>query len=102
MMAVGLTRASVLTLFLLEALVLGMMGAGGGFIVMNLITAALAKKGLHITPPSATMEIEIIPFLTVRFTLAIMFVAMAGAVLFALYPALRASRLRPVQALAGR
>lgn len=102
MMAVGLTRASVLTLFLLEALVLGVMGAGGGFIMMNLITSALAKKGLHITPPSATMEIEIIPFLTVRFTLVIMFIAMGGAVLFALYPALRASRLRPVQALAGR
>ena len=29
-------------------------------------------------------------------------VATGGAVLFALYPALRASRLRPVQALAGR
>jgi ABC-type antimicrobial peptide transport system permease subunit len=44
----------------------------------------------------------VIPFLTPGFALAVMAVAIAGAVLFALYPALRASRLRPVQALAGR
>jgi putative ABC transport system permease protein len=102
MMAVGLTRGSVLSLFLLEALVLGAMGASGGFLMMNLLTSALAAKGLHFKPPTATMEIEVIPFLTPGFALAVMAVAIAGAVLFALYPALRASRLRPVQALAGR
>jgi putative ABC transport system permease protein len=102
MMAVGLTRGSVLSLFLLEAVVLGAMGASGGFLMMNLLTSALAAKGLHFKPPTATMEIEVIPFLTPGFALAVMAVAIAGAVLFALYPALRASRLRPVQALAGR
>jgi putative ABC transport system permease protein len=102
MMAVGLTRGSVLQLFLTEALVLGALGAGGGFLMMNLITFALASKGIHFKPPNATMEIEVIPFLTPAFTLVVMFIAMGGAVLFALYPALRASRLRPVQALAGR
>ncbi len=102
MMAVGLTRGSVLSLFLLEALVLGALGAGGGFILMNLVTFALAAKGIHFTPPNATMAIEVIPFLTPGFTVVVMFIAMGGAVLFALYPAFRASRLRPVQALAGR
>jgi ABC-type lipoprotein release transport system permease subunit len=36
------------------------------------------------------------------FTFGVTVIAILGAVLFALYPALRASRLRPVQALAGR
>jgi putative ABC transport system permease protein len=92
----------VLSLFLMEALVLGALGAGGGFLLMNVITFALASKGIHFKPPNATMEIEVIPFLTPAFTLVVLFIAMGGAVLFALYPALRASRLRPVQALAGR
>ena len=102
MMAVGLTRGSVLSLFLMEALVLGTLGAGGGFLLMTLITFGLASKGIHFTPPSATMEIEIIPFLTPGFSVMVLLIAMGGAVLFALYPAFRASRLRPVQALAGR
>ncbi len=102
MMAVGLTRGSVLSLFLMEALVLGAMGAGGGFLLMSVITFGLASKGIHFTPPSATMAIEVIPFLTPGFTVVVLFIAMGGAVLFALYPAFRASRLRPVQALAGR
>lgn len=102
MMAVGLTRGSVLSLFLLEALVLGALGAGSGFILMSLITFGVASKGIHFTPPSATMAIEVIPFLTPGFTMVVLFIAMGGAVLFALYPAFRASRLRPVQALAGR
>ena len=102
MMAVGLTRGSVLSLFLMEALVLGAMGAGGGVLLMSVITFGLASKGILFTPPSATMAIEVIPFLTPGFTVVVLFIAMGGAVLFALYPAFRASRLRPVQALAGR
>lgn len=102
MMAVGLTRGSVMTLFLLEALVLGLLGAGGGLGLMVLLTSALARKGITFTPPSATMSMEVYPFLTFGFTAGVLFTAVAGAVLFALYPAFRASRLRPVQALAGR
>ena len=102
MMAVGLTRGAVLTLILLEALVMGLLGAAGGFLLTAGVTSALAARGLHFMPPNATMEIEIIPYMGPRFTLAVMLAAVLGAVLFALYPALRASRLRPVQALAGR
>jgi ABC-type lipoprotein release transport system permease subunit len=48
------------------------------------------------------MPIHIFPFVTSGFTVGIVLVAVVGAVLFALYPAMRASRLRPVEALAGR
>lgn len=102
MMAVGLTRGSVMALFLLEALVLGVIGAAGGLVVATTLTAALARKGIPFTPPSATMAVDVFPFMTAGFTAAILVLAMLGAVLFSLYPAWRASRLRPVEALAGR
>jgi putative ABC transport system permease protein len=102
MMAVGLTRGSVLTLFLLEALVLGAMGAVAGLALMSAITGGLASHGIHFTPPNATMAVDIFPFLSAPFTVGVLLTAVVGAILFALYPALRASRLRPVQALAGR
>jgi putative ABC transport system permease protein len=102
MMAVGVTRRSVTALFLLEALVLGVFGALGGSLLTLSLTSALAHKGLTITPPNASMPIHIFPFVTSGFTVGIVLVAVVGAVLFALYPAMRASRLRPVEALAGR
>ncbi len=102
MMAVGLTRAGVRTLFLLEALMLGAMGAAGGLGLSLVITFLLSRHGIHFTPPTATMPIEVFPYLTVRFMLLISAAAMGGAVVFSLYPAIRASRLRPVEALAGR
>lgn len=101
MMAVGLTRFSVMTLFLLEALVLGLMGAAGGLVLTLLITFGLAQKGITFMPPNASVPFEIFPFLTLRFTAGILLTAIFGAVIFAFYPAYRASRLRPVQALAG-
>lgn len=102
MMAVGVTRQAVTALFLLEALVLGVFGALGGSLLTLGLTSAMANKGLTITPPNASMPIHIFPFVTSGFTVGIVLVAVLGAVIFALYPAIRASRLRPVEALAGR
>jgi ABC-type lipoprotein release transport system permease subunit len=47
------------------------------------------------------MALDVFPFLTVKYTALALLTAIGGAVLFALYPAWRASRLRPVQALSG-
>ena len=102
MMAVGLTRGSVMTLFLLEALMMGVLGAVGGLALMTLVTTGLASKGIHVTAPGASIPLEVVPFMTARFTAGVLFAAIAGSAIFALYPAFRASRLRPVQALAGR
>lgn len=102
MMAVGLTRGSVMTLFLLEALVLGAVGSAAGLGVTALLVFALSRHGLHVTPPNATMALDVFPFITLPYTVLTLLAAMLGSVLFALYPAWRASRLRPVQALAGR
>ena len=102
MMAVGVTRQSVSLLFLLEALVLGVFGAVLGTGLSMGLIGVLGHRGMVFKPPNATMPIEIFPFLTAPFSLGIVVVAVLGAMVFALYPAVRASRLRPVEALAGR
>lgn len=102
MMAVGLTRGSVMGLFLLEALVMGALGSAAGLSVTALLVFALSRNGLHVTPPNATMPLDVFPFITLPYTVFTLLAAILGSVLFALYPAWRASRLRPVQALAGR
>jgi putative ABC transport system permease protein len=102
MMAVGLTREAVLRLILLEALLLGALGAAAGLALTLVLTWGPLARGLRFKPPEATMSIDVFPYLTAPFTLGVALIAVLGAVLFALYPAWRASRLRPVEALAGR
>lgn len=102
MLSLGLTRAQVMALFLLEALVMGLVGAAGGLGLAAAFTAYFSKGGLTFRPPSATKAFDVLPYLSPRFTTVVLLVAVVGAVLFALYPAWRASRLRPVEALAGR
>ncbi|MEW5737919.1 MAG: FtsX-like permease family protein [Myxococcota bacterium] len=102
MLSLGLTRAQVMALFLLEALVLGVLGAAGGLLLSSAFVARFSQGGLQFRAPSATKPFDVLPFLTPRFTLVVLAVAVVGAVVFALYPARRASRLRPVEALAGR
>lgn len=102
MLSLGLTRAQVMALFLLEALVMGLLGAAGGLSLAAAFTAYFKDGGLQFRAPSATKPFDVLPYLSLRFTAVVLVVAVVGAVLFAVYPAWRASRLRPVEALAGR
>lgn len=101
MLAVGLTRRTVVALFLLEALALGVLGGVAGVVSAVALVAALAARGLAFKPPEATLAIDITPFLTAPYLAGVFLTAVLGAVAFGLYPAWRASRLRPVEALAG-
>ena len=81
--------------------VYGVLGAALGFTLTALLTFALSRHGIRFTPPNATMPLDVFPFLTAQYTALALATAIGGAVLFALYPAWRASRLRPVEALSG-
>jgi len=99
--AIGMQRTKVLWLFLLEAALLGLAGTVSGAAFAALI--AWAVNAAHLAVPEAVQM-----FLMQRYLrLAVTPGAVAQAVLwltvlttlFALYPAFRAARLRPVTAM---
>lgn len=101
MMAVGVRRGKILWLFLLEALTIGLLGgfAGGGLGAAAVYY--MHERTLQIPMPTSPVPFVVIPFVTWAYVLKVVAIAGVGAVAFAIYPAFRASRMRPVQALAG-
>lgn len=102
LMAVGMTRAMVARLFMLEALVQALIGAGAGLAVA-LVLITLARNGGGFVVPMGTAGgvfkamptlLPFVPFLVVGSTCL-------GSVLAAVSPALRAARMRPVEALSS-
>jgi len=102
MMAVGVRRSKILALFLMEALAIGAAGALAGAGAGMAVVTMLGRRGLTFGFPGSQVPFTLTPFMTTAYLAKVVVMATAGAGLFALYPALRASRLRPVQALAGQ
>jgi putative ABC transport system permease protein len=100
MMAIGTRRRQILGLFLLEAALLGLCGGTLGAMAGEGVVLALARKGgLTFAPGGMSAPLHIVPSMTFDFVLLALTLATTGAVLAALWPALRASRLTPAQAL---
>jgi putative ABC transport system permease protein len=99
--AIGMHRRKVLWLFLLEALMLGILGTSGG----ALLGAGIATliNSAHIAVPEAMQMVT----MSDRLLLSVHGARILGAVglitiltsLAALYPSLRAARLEPVTAM---
>jgi putative ABC transport system permease protein len=99
--AIGLRRAGIRRLFVSEALLLGVIGAGSGLILALALAALINGSGLTWTPPGRQDPIH----LHVRVWGESAMLAgtaiglMAIAVLSAWWPARRAARLQVVEAL---
>lgn len=102
MMAVGVRRRQILVLFLFEAAAIGLTGGLIGGAAGAAIVAWLNVRGIEMTPPGSNVPFIMHPFVSPAYLAQVAGIACLGAVVFALYPAWRASRLRPVEALAGR
>lgn len=102
MMAVGVSRRQISRLVLFEALVVGAVGAVLGAAVGTVVLLFLRSRGIEVHAPASNIPFLLKPVLQFGFLARTVVIAAVGAVVFALYPARRASRLRPVQALAGQ
>lgn len=98
MLALGVRRWQVTALFMLEASALGLLSALAGIGLGWVLVRVIFRNGLTIRPPGGDVT-TIYPYVDFKFLLIVLGFAFLGTVLSALYPAWKASRLRPVEAL---
>ena len=101
MLAMGTPRAWIVALFMLEATLLGVMGAVAGVIAGNLAGVLLNSAGLHMPPPpgytaSIPFLVRHVPSQMIGSSLLVI-ISLAFA---SILPAVRASRLQIAEALA--
>jgi len=101
MLAMGTPRFWVVALFMLEATLMGVMGAGVGVAVGNSLGAILNASGLRMPPPpgytqAILFKVLHIPGLMVGSSILVIFSLALASIL----PAIRASRLQIAEALA--
>ena len=100
LLAIGMERGQVRTLFLLEGFLLGVVGSGIGSLVSFLLRIVLNASGIMLPPPPGgtrgnVLHVDFIP-LAYGTGIAIMSLTLLVA---AWWPARRAARLNPVEAL---
>ncbi|NBW81113.1 ABC transporter permease [bacterium] len=101
MMALGIRRGKILSMFVLEGAILGGLGAFVALAIGYILVSIAAHIGIRIPAPGSTIKFVLHPFLTASFVLESFLFTTLGAALVSLWPAYRASRLRPVEALSA-
>ena len=98
MLALGVRRWQVTALFLLEACALGLVSSLVGVAIGWGIVHAIGVRGFTMRQPGGDAAL-MFPYVDLDFLLLVMAFALVGTILSALYPAWKAARLRPVEAL---
>jgi len=95
--ALGMKSRTVLYIFLTESVIIGLIGAVigivSGWVLANVVSLFLGRGGI------IGSALTITPILTPEVLLGALAFGVGVSVIFALYPARRASKLKPVEAL---
>jgi putative ABC transport system permease protein len=101
MLAMGTPRIWIVALFMLEATLLGAMGAIVGVIGGNLLGALLNSSGLHLPPPPGyTLPMPFMVRHVPGQMIGASLLVIVSLALASILPAIRASRLQITEALA--
>jgi putative ABC transport system permease protein len=101
MLAMGTPRIWIVALFMLEATLLGTMGAITGVVVGNLLGVLLNSSGLHLPPPPGyTLPMPFIVLHVPGQMIGSSLLVIVSLALASILPAVRASRLQITEALA--
>lgn len=98
-LALGMTRARVLRMFVFEALVLGSVGGVVGGALGAVIVIVMGAVGVDFSPPGSDVRAVLYPVLLPTVIAGVAVAVVVGAVVASFLPARRASRLDPVEAL---
>ena len=98
-LALGMRRRQILRLFLVEGALLGLWGGAAGAGLGWGLVAVAGARGVPFKAPGSAGTMPMHPSVSASFVALIVLAAVAGALAAALYPAWRASRMRPVDAL---
>jgi putative ABC transport system permease protein len=95
----GIRRRMILLLFLTEGALLGFFGGAFGAGVGYAIVRAAGFRGIPFKSPGTQGTMPMYPSAELDFVLMVIAVSAIGSIVAALYPAVKASRMRPVEAL---
>jgi len=99
-MALGGSRSQIIILFLLEALTIGLIGGIVGIALGSLITKVVAIIGIPVPPPPGQNAGFVIRPLILSSSIIFAFIlSVFSSLLSGIYPAYKASKLKPVDAL---
>lgn len=99
LMALGYRRIHITLQFLIESVVIGIIGGMAGMILAVSILFYLNAKGLVFALPGQTVATVLYPSVSISFLIQVFFLALISALVASFIPAYRASKMKPVQAL---
>ena len=104
--AIGMNRRKVFSMIMLESVFLSIVGGITGMAVSGIVIAATAKNGINLVKYSEGMEAfgysaHLFPTIDVQFFITTTILIVLTGILSAIYPARKALKLNPVEAIRG-